>query len=288
MLEALISLRRTAGEGEIGGAATADARVGDILAFKPFPASWGVMERRFNLIALFDAEDIEWELAGGYDGVMGKAPLSRWDWTKEGMLRVPVERGAYRVDIAMFAGSPGLDPTVECGAVAPNGKPCLKMSDLITTPMDAPNNKAVLLDSGGKKSELAKRVKEASYDVVDRITFTVNGMMWRHGIEVPPGNTGISIDDLVSRIREFPNPFDLVEKGVELARALGANYVIHGNIWNLPFVTRAALSAGVVIDSPLLDWTENEAVEEAKALNIEWVDETLEVEGEHVEHGKVR
>jgi hypothetical protein len=130
MLEALISLRRAGGTGAIGGADKTfadlpDKRAGDIVVVKRRPCAWSELERRHFLITLIRDDDLETEMQlAGHD--VRTSPYQVLD--DEGH---PVCRSKYRIDLAPFAGTPGLDSgDVTAEPTLPTGKSCLELADL--------------------------------------------------------------------------------------------------------------------------------------------------------------
>lgn len=120
MLEILVDLARGA-DGEVGSGGPLRV-AGDILVAKQHPAVWGKKERERFLITLLDDPDVEAEV------------------DEDGMIVMPyvvrdgkdiLTQSAYRVDLSMFAGSPGLDPNIECEVCLPEGADCLIVGDLI-------------------------------------------------------------------------------------------------------------------------------------------------------------
>lgn len=121
MLEALISLRRTRGEGEIGGAEKALKKTGDIIVVKKSPAVWGSDEKKFFLIVKIKDDELETKIT---DGVMIH-PYA--EYVDDEM----TSRSVKQVDITKIpTDSPGLDPKIEQGAIDVGAKKYLELSDL--------------------------------------------------------------------------------------------------------------------------------------------------------------
>jgi len=283
MLEMLISLRRANGVGEIGGAVNGDKKVGDIVCIKPSPAVWGLMERKYFLIAYFDNSYLDATV-----NELSIYPYKRSITTAvEDKIRTDMlERCSYKIDITMFNGSPGLDPTVEAGAQAPNGMDALRLQDLIVDIPDPPNNKAVILDSGGKKAELSRR-KISGIVEADKLVFMHSNVMWRHGLAPPDGATQVDITDLSGGIRQFPTVANLVGRGKSHVNNVEATYIIHGTNYELPGLVQECLRNGFVLLNPILGMTEEQVEQECASNNIQYQEETIEVEGETVTHDRV-
>lgn len=127
MLEICVSLRRSQGEGTIGGSLKPTKMMGDIIAAKVFPAVWGEMEKRFFLITLLDDPTLESKISIGN---VFSYPYAVYD-DNENDPKI-MNRSKYRVDLDMFIGSPGLDPDDNTSEPCPpNGKDNLELSDLI-------------------------------------------------------------------------------------------------------------------------------------------------------------
>jgi len=122
MLEALVSLRRTGGIGAIAGSEKTLKKAGDILVIKKSPALWGADEKRFFLIVKLKDDDLE---ATMKDGDVVVHPFAEY---VDGII---VNRCAKPVDLtAIPADSPGLDASVESGAIDIGAKGYLEQSDL--------------------------------------------------------------------------------------------------------------------------------------------------------------
>lgn len=301
MLELLISLRRSGGVGEVGGATrTAEdtglyaKEAGDIIVVKRSPAVWGHMERRYFLIALYQDDDLEDEMASrGMENIIH--PFMAIDIDEERNAPQIMERCAYQVDLDMFTGSPGLDGSVESGAVAPNGKAHLDFSDLkLRGPSPSSKQKAVILDSTGVKCELARQVVSDKFDVVDRICFTYGGKVWRHDLDVPDGLTPVDITNEVhaacdaqgisNSIMAYPQVSDLVDAGTPRAKESDAKYVIYGRTTPLPGALRRALGQNIVLVSPLAGWTDGEVDQEVESRQIPHEILSYEVDGKSIVH----
>jgi len=128
MLEALVSLRRTSGTGEIGGAERGLKKAGDIIVVKVSPAVWGSEERKHFLIVKLKDDALEAEIAKN-DGVIIH-PYSEMIDT------VMVTRCSKPVDLTTIpADSPGLDAKVESGPIDVGAKGFLEPSDLKSASM---------------------------------------------------------------------------------------------------------------------------------------------------------
>jgi hypothetical protein len=123
MLEIIVSLRRTQGDGEIGGAENSVRKVGDILVAKKSPAVWGSDEKKFFLITYLKDDDLE--------NSMPHDTLS-YPYVVKNEKKAIINRSKYKVNLDMFEDSPGLDPEdTTSEPVKPNGKDYLELSDLI-------------------------------------------------------------------------------------------------------------------------------------------------------------
>jgi len=287
MLEIQVSLRRAEGTGEIGATATAYQKVGDVLVMKRSPAKWSQKERRYWLIAYYDDPALEAEMG---DRTTLVRPFERSMMlllTNGSLARTVFERSTFRVDIGMFEDTAGLDPNEANDPVVPNGQESLVFPGLVLEQPPANDKRAALLESGGKKAALAAQKVASTFDVMERITFTLGGVMWRHGCAPPEGATQIPFDDVCPSIRAFPSAADLTRKGVPRVREVGAKYVVHGTTYPLVGTLRRCLRNNVVLVSPLMGYTEQQAETEAAAAGIEWNDTVIDVEGEQVEHGQV-
>jgi len=131
MLEALISLMRDE-QGAIGGAESATSKVGDFICVqKVGSAIWGNREMKEDfLIALYKDDALEASMGEKTKKVLPYAVTEDIE-TPFGTESATINQSGRRVDISMFEGSDGLDPEVSCGAVAPNGKEYLDVSDTI-------------------------------------------------------------------------------------------------------------------------------------------------------------
>lgn len=126
MLEICVSLRRTQGNGAIGGGEKTEKLKGDIICAKVSPAVWGKEEKKLFLITLLDDSTLQAKVEAG-DTVISY-PYAVYDESDPPEM---INRSKYRVDLDMFTDSPGLDPEDESEPVAPNGKDNLEISDLI-------------------------------------------------------------------------------------------------------------------------------------------------------------
>jgi len=132
MLEACISLRRTGGEGTIGGAEKYEKKTGDIICVKKSPAVWGEMEKKFFLISYLrdDALEATVDEVSVYPYAVNVEVESEQE-DEPSTLKM-INRSKYRVDLSMFSGSSGLDPTdATSEPVSPNEKEYLELSDMI-------------------------------------------------------------------------------------------------------------------------------------------------------------
>ena len=126
MLGIYVDLCRAEGSGDIGSGETAELKVGDIPFAKVEPADWSWYERTYQLLAYLNWPEVE---AKAIEGLID-APFALTD--EEGTI---INRSAYRVDLSMFAGSPGLDKHQTLDQPAkPNGKDYLVPDDLIYDP----------------------------------------------------------------------------------------------------------------------------------------------------------
>lgn len=121
MLEGFVSLRRAGGEGAIAASEKTLKKAGDIIVVKKSPAVWGHDEMRFGLIVKIKDDELEARITDGVivhpyaeyiDGVMVNSSSKQVDITK-----IPTD-------------SPGLDPTVEQGAIDIGEKKYLDLTDL--------------------------------------------------------------------------------------------------------------------------------------------------------------
>ena len=127
MLEACVSLRRTGGEGIIGGAETSSKKAGDILCVKKSPAVWGEMEKKYCLITYLDDANLEKLLENKDIIAYPYAKMGKDNYGNPIML----ERSEMKVDINRFEGSSGLDANaIKTSPTKPNGKECLAVTDL--------------------------------------------------------------------------------------------------------------------------------------------------------------
>ena len=288
MLELLISLRRTQGEGQIGGAEKDDKKVGDVIVAKKSPATWGEMERQYFLIAYLDWDELEAEMD---ETSVQVHPFARYDEVvlgEDSASLVCQRRSSYQVDIEMFSGSPGLDPAVSSGAVAPNEGDNLLLPDLLLwgpTPEEPAD--AILLDSTGLNSAVAATRLADRLSVVEHLVFVYNEKIWRHDLDVPDGHYAVDISDTISGIMEFPQPSQLVDKGKPRADELGVTYVVYGREENLPGALRYALRKNVVLVNPVWGWTDEQIETEAAAQSIDYELLEYEVDGQPVTHRRV-
>ena len=128
MLEALVSLRRTGGTGEIAGSEKTLKKAGDILVVKKSPALWGADEKRFFLIVKLKDDDLEATIKDERDVIVH--PFAEY---VDGIM---VTRCAKPVDLSTIpADSPGLDAKVESGPIDVGAKGYLEESDLKSASM---------------------------------------------------------------------------------------------------------------------------------------------------------
>jgi len=290
MLEICVSLRRTEGVGQIGGSENDMKKVGDIICAKLSPAVWGSMERRYFLLTYLDDPETELFMMQRNLDVY---PFKRLTEAGSGehAYQSIAERCCYKVDTSMFIGTEGLDPSVEVQSpTPPNGKPNLETTDLIISIASAPDNKAVLLQSGGKKAELAKQMMQNDLDIVGEITFVHgDGKQWRHGIDPPAGSTLVDVSSVCTTCRSMPEPHcgSLVSLALPEIRNMGARFVVHGMHYKPTGACRTALLNNVVCCGPILGMTDEEAATEASNRGVEWNTLNLELEGDEFEHGEV-
>ena len=291
MLEILVSLRRETGIGTIGGSSNSVCQTGYIIAIRKAPAFhiWGTMERQYMLVTYMDDASLEAEL--GSQEVWTN-PLARWqpgetlESGKQSMMTL-LQRGCFRVDLSMFEGTDGLNPDILTTApTSPNGKPALKVTDLIYSPPDPLDNKAVLLDCTGKKSALSNALLTGTVDCVDKLVYVKDGKVWRHGLDVPTDRTPIILDAAPS-VMGFPTAKALIDAGLPRTREVGARYAIFGRTTDLPGVVTACLKNNTIPLRPILGWSPDRVSSECTNLGIEFERETLVVEGQTVIHDVV-
>jgi hypothetical protein len=120
MLEICASLRRSQGVGAIAAADKIEKKVGDIIAVKTQPAVWGRDEKRFFLITLLDDPVLEAELTKSV--VSYPYCICTEEDDGNGMSKMKmINRSKYKIDLDMFIGSPGLDPSNMSEPVPPTG-----------------------------------------------------------------------------------------------------------------------------------------------------------------------
>jgi len=129
MLEAIVDLRRDNKTGKIGGKATAEKQVGDIICVKKSPAIWSKKEKERFLIVLLKDDAIEAE--------MGKRSLQVHPYAVVEEVETPfgpendvINRSRYKVDHAAFKDTDALNPAKETSAVKPLGKDSLELADM--------------------------------------------------------------------------------------------------------------------------------------------------------------
>lgn len=130
MLEILVNLNRGQ-DGQIDSGTSPKSKAGDIIVAKKQPCVWGEEEKRIFLITYLKDDELE----SSMDGEIISSPYAIYDEVDMGNGKVEkdlMNPSKYRVDLAMFEGSAGLDPTnTTQEPVTPNGKDYLEISDLI-------------------------------------------------------------------------------------------------------------------------------------------------------------
>lgn len=121
-------------------------------------------------------------------------------------------------------------------------------------------------------------------NIVSKAVYTFNGKVWRHNLNIPEGRTIIPLDNVISSIMTYPTVKDLIGSGIDIAKNIGAKYIVFGRTSDLPFVVTECLKNNIIPLRPLNGKSMNDVNSLCAYYDIEYDHLEYEVDGELVEH----
>lgn len=144
------------------------------------------------------------------------------------------------------------------------------------------NPRAIILDSGGKDSCLARLLTENHYDIVARVTMTYGGKVWQHDRSVPSACESLPIDSICSAINDYDCCSQMPPLVKQRAIDYSASVVILGAVETLFRYQIEYARAGFLLVCPLRGLTKDRIIAECASRGIEYI--TFPVLMNGVEH----